>query len=367
MPINDRYSNIPGFLFAFIALVLLATPSKASAEQGEDSTIYIRKYHDFSYVKLLTSDKLLSLGFRDKENPNAPEAIFEPNVGNFVGIGFFLFDVGIEAMFRIRPGPEQNALYGPSDGTDWQIHAYARSFGLDLSYQHYKGFYLSNPELFYPNYKSGDPYPRKPDMEAQVINLSGHYVFRKKRFSFPNVFNQTERQMKSGGSLMISGQFNHSNITDPGSLILITDSNTITSLTEIRNINVSSFNAMPGYSYNLIIFKKLYLNLSLSVGLGYQFRNYQAEGQPYRDNKVVLANSWRAGFGYNGRKFFWGISGYTQSNQIPIQNLEIRSETGFIKVFLGYRFRRYGALNRSAFELLKYVPFIKTKYKDNDE
>jgi hypothetical protein len=275
---------------------------------------------------------------------------FKPNLGTYMGLGVYLFDLAVDFTFRTKSTPEEIYKYGKSTGQDWQLHIYSRKFGVDLSYQDYHGFYLNNPRQFFPKWTSSDPYPRQDDMTARLMSLGVYYVFRPERYSFPSVFNHTEAQLKSGGSWLLSGSIFQTRIQDPVSIIMKVDSNNLTGLDNLDYVQVSSINALPGYSYNIIIKRKIYLNFSLALGFGYQSRSYAAEAA-YRDNSIYMTNTWRAGLGYNGRRFFAGVSGYTAQTGIKIQNLEITNQSGFIRFFLGYRFREWGFMQKSIFDL----------------
>ena len=330
--------------------ILNFSPLLAQKKSGDSNQVNIRSFSEFFYVKAIFSQKIFSLNFQDLNNPGFIMS-FQPNMGNYVGIGVNMLDISFDFTIRQAPSSERNELYGNSKGRDWQVHLYTRKHGVDLSYQRYNGFYLSNPESFYPTWKEGDPYPTNPDMSVSVIHLGFYYVFRPERYSFPSVFNHTEAQLRSGGSWFLTTQFNKSNISDPDGIIMVTDSNQITELTKLNDVDVTSVELLPGYSYNIIIKRQFYLNLSLALGVGYQFRSYHTE-ELYRDNAVNIANTWRLGFGYNGRRLFFGASGFTQSSSIKIQNLQISTEGGFVRFFFGYRFREWGFMQKSIFDLL---------------
>jgi len=334
-----------------LALYLSITSYDAFASNSstDSNAVNIRSFHEYFYIKGISSQKRFGFDFEDLNNPGY-KMDFRPNIGSYLGLGIFIFDFGIDILFRTPPTPEENALKGNSKGRDWQIHMYTRKVGIDISYQKYLGFYLSNPDNFFPEWQEGDPYPTQEDMEATIFNLGVTYVFTSDRFSFPSIFNQTEAQLKSGGSWLLSGQANSSKISHPLSIIPMVDTNNFTGLNNLNKVNVSSLNIMPGYSHNFIIKKKIYLNLSLALGLGYQIRSYTAD-QSYNDNSINIANTWRIGAGYNGRRFFTGISAYTQNNVIVIQNLRINSTFGFIRFFIGYRFREWGVMQKSVFDL----------------
>ena len=349
---NLRENILPLILMAGCLFVSF-TQLLAGNSKSDTNEVYIRSFHEYFYVKGISSQKRFKLTFDDVASAQ-PGMEFQPNIGNYLGFGIFVFDIGIDVLFRTTPSAGDQEKYGNSTGRDWQIHMYSRKIAIDLSYQRYEGFYVVNPIEFYPDWEDGDPHPRQDDMKARIINLGGAYIFKSERFSFPSIFNQTEAQLKSGGSWLISGQLNSSEISHTISIIPELDSNVSFGLSNLKSVKVSSVNVLPGYSHNFIIKGKMYLNLSLSLGLGYQIRSYTTE-QSYQDNSINLANTWRIGAGYNGRRFFTGISAFTQTNNVSIQGLHISSSTGFVRFFLGYRFREWGIMRKSVFDLFDLI------------
>lgn len=332
-------------------MLLLAATLDVSGEKktSDSTTIYIRKFSEFFYVKTIISSKIFALGFQDLST-SGPKMEFKPNLGTYMGFGVNMFDLTVDFIFRTKSNPEEIYKYGKSTGQDLQLHIYSRKFGIDLGYQDYKGFYLNNPRSFFPKWTASEPYPRQDDMTARTMYLGLFYVFKPERFSFPSVFNHTEAQLKSGGSWLLSGSVNQSRIQDPVSIVMKVDTNNLTGLNNLRYVEVSSINALPGYSYNIVVKQKFYLNFSLALGFGYQSRSYTSEST-YHDNSIYMTNTWRAGLGYNGRRFFAGMSGYTSQTGYKIQNLEITSQGGFFRFFLGYRFREWGFMQKSIFDL----------------
>ncbi len=255
-----KFKNYVGNILPLILLTgclfIPFTQLFAGNSKTDTNEVYIRSFHEYFYVKGISSQKRFKLKFDDLETEK-PAMEFEPNTGNFLGFGIFIFDVGIDVLFRTPQNAEDQEKSGNSTGRDWQIHMYTRKIAVDLSYQQYEGFYVVNPIDYYPDWEDGDPHPRQDDMKARIINLGGAYIFKSERFSFPSIFNQTEAQLKSGGSWLISGQLNSSEISHPTSIIPELDSNTSFGLSNLKTVRVSSLNVLPGYSHNFI---QLYLS-----------------------------------------------------------------------------------------------------------
>jgi hypothetical protein len=329
-----------------------ALDARAEINNGDSTGIYIRQFGEYWNLKAISTQKTFTLSLRDK-NLKDVTMYYAPNLGAYLGLGIYIFDIGIDVSFRVPPSDVENELYGNSSGTDLQLHMYTRRLGVDLGYQDYKGFYLENPEDFYTGWSQADSLPHKADMEAKSISLGSVYVFNTNRYSFPSIFTHTESQLRSAGSFILSGQFNHSNLSDPVSIVSEVPNNQIDLLDSLYKITSTSLNVLPGYTYNLVIKRTFYLSLSLSAGIGYESFAYTTQKKTVRDNSIDLAYVWRVGAGYNGNRLFFGLSGYTNSNETKIEGLTISTSSGFVKVFLGYRFMEKGFLKKSVFDILK--------------
>ena len=340
--------------YGLVAAITCVNVSNAFAgnNKADTSKIYVRQFSDYWNIKAISTQKTFRLSLEDDELTGL-YMDYVPNLGTYLGFGVYMFDIGLDVSFRLPPSEIENDLYGPSSGTDLQVHMYTRKVGIDLSYQKYKGFYLENPKDFYPIWSEGDSFPRKPDMEAKSISLGSVYVFNAKRYSFPSIFTHTESQLRSAGSFILTGQFNHSTLSDPYSIVSEVPNNQFNFLDSLNKITSTSFNVLPGYSYNLVIKRRIYLSLSLSIGLGVESYAYSTQKNTVRDNTIDLANVWRLGGGYNGTRLFFGLAGYTQSNETSIEGLRLSTSSGFVTIFLGYRFKEKGFMKKSVFDLVR--------------
>src|SRR5690606_37409982 len=96
-------------------------------------------------------------------------------------------------------------LYGSSTARDFQVNALSKKWGADFFHQRYSGFYYEDEEKIQ---LPGTPFPQRPDVAARNVGLTGLYVFNDTKFSLRSAFNFAARQIKGGGSFLLSGTIN---------------------------------------------------------------------------------------------------------------------------------------------------------------
>ncbi len=158
--------------FALLGLLIASTLTTA---QDIDTT-YIKSYKDKFFLWPVTKQRQLSYRLQDPGGGKTAE--FKPNNSASLGLGVYLFDLGLEIVFPLPLKEEKENTFGKTRATDLQLNIISRRWGADIVYQRYKGFYLSNPDIPVP---SGAPYPQRPDIVTENLGINGFYVFNPRR------------------------------------------------------------------------------------------------------------------------------------------------------------------------------------------
>ncbi|HNH60828.1 MAG TPA: DUF4421 family protein, partial [Cyclobacteriaceae bacterium] len=141
-----------GILF-FLLLLSFACFSQynKAARQRRDSirAIYIEEFPDDFSVWPLLKYRALSFSISDK-NQKKPAVVFNPNNDFKLGAGFYLFELSFEVSISVPIAVRDKSIYGESKATDLQINMLTKSFGLDLYYQKYSGFYKDDEGIKIP-------------------------------------------------------------------------------------------------------------------------------------------------------------------------------------------------------------------------
>jgi len=326
--------------------VLIGVASTASAQQPYDSA-YLKSYKDKFFVWPVTKTRELNFRIENPLNPGQRYE-FKPNSANGLGLGVYLFDLGLEFVFPMPQSQERENQYGTTRATDLQLNILSRRWGGDIVYQRYKGYYLSNPV---PAVLPGEPYPQRPDVVTENLGINGIYAFNAHRYSLRSSFTYADRQLKSAGGFLIAGSFNLYEI-DGDSAIQIPFA--LPGQTQsFTSLDSRTYALAPGYGHNFVIKKNFYIGLLLAIGPAVQdFRFLDTNGVLHKDTRINSYIDFRAAFGYSNDKFFAGVTLSSQTRNVAFEDVRFSSITQTGRLLFGWRFTEWGFLKRSVWELL---------------
>lgn len=334
-------------------IVFLLIGFWANAQNTDDSirSQYVHEFHDRFYIKPIVTVRSLSLELADNDKEVATSS-YKPSSNNFLGLGLYFFDLGIELSFKLPQNEDQIPIeiFGETESVDFQTNIYAKKWGGDLFYQEYEGMYLENPEDHSDTWQNGDPYPIRNDLKLRNIQANGFYVFNHERFSYRSPYIQADQQLKSQGSIQLGLFFSHFRFSADSSLIPASAQPGFPQNANIRKAKITTLAVMPGYTYTLT-WKKFYLNAALAVGPGNLWTTYvndNAEEEKVGIRPVVNA---RGALGYNGNWYFMGVTAVNQFVSSRIDNLDVNSNSANVKLFFGIRFKERGFLKKRLLDL----------------
>ena len=335
------------WLGAMVTLPAQRLDTLKTSFRPKRDTLYIQEQTDKFYVKPLLTSRSISLEMEDTQN-RVDNILYEPTTNTYLGLSLYLFDVGLELSFQVDNESQDPAIYGETDAFDFQANLYMKKWGADIAWQRYSGFYLDDPNDHFSDWRVGDPFPQRADLNITNLQFNAFYVFNHRRFSYRSAFNQADIQLKSAGSFLLGFststlRFNSDSTLIPG------ESESL--LPDELNINIGRFTALglvPGYTHNFI-YRNFYLNLSLSIGPAHLWTRYSSESRETNDLNIRPIVNIRSALGYNSDTFFGGLSFVSQGVGYEIGDLEVNARSGNVKLFVGYRFQEWGFLKKRLF------------------
>ena len=184
--------------------------------------------------------------------PDIHGVAYVPNFSPRLGTLLRWRDFGIVLTLGLPPPPEEMERRGPSDQLNFVITKYWRESGFDLYFQNYRGFYLSNPQTELDLHKP-DRYPQLPDAEITNYGLNYYRILNPRRFSLSAAFEQSEYQLESGGSWIVSGFYNHLQMSLGKKFILGSDANAVKELPSFHGGNFDTLGLGVGYGYTWVM------------------------------------------------------------------------------------------------------------------
>ncbi len=330
--------------FIFTSLLLVFSAHVQAQPEVENyprratyDTAYIQTYVDQLIIRGLGIKKSNRLNLQNGKSEKVLS--YRPNENLNLGFGFNYKFVGLNLAFDLPFINNDDNKYGHTSIFDLQLTVFAPTFGLNTYYQTYKGFYIDDPQKGNPNWTEKMAYPQRPDLRTVNAGAEFYYIFNHKRFSQRATFVQNERQKRSAGSWLAGSYLNLFSAKADSSFLPKHLHHTIERNQDAQNVTLWHGGISGGYIHTFVIKKYFYITLSAELGIGLQDRRYLGR-------KGLLTEEWglgnkfksRLGFGYNGQKYFAGISSIMDNVRLTTEkNTSLESSLMQFKFFMGRR------------------------------
>jgi hypothetical protein len=333
--------------------ILHATDSLSVDDRPRDSlrSQYIQRFPDYFFVYPVL--KRRGLSFELTRPDKSAQLTYKPNSTYSLGMGVYLFEVGLELGYAIPLGEQSIARFGESVARDIQLTAFARRWGVDAFYQRYSGFYIDDKE-YQPLVT--EPYPHRQDIATKNFGVTGHYLFNSRKFSFRAAYNFAERQFHSHGSFLMLAALNSFRVAADSSIVSANRKAEFGPAVDFERLRYTTFSIAPGYTYNLT-YHYFFLNATLGFGPAHHWINYQLEGSNATHHDIAINSFFgsRLAVGYNGDRIFGGISFLSQGSRLKFHDATFSNNNSVFKMLVGYRFREVGILKKRVIDLLPFT------------
>ena len=299
-------------------------------------TTRIKDYSDRLSLWIYGIEKLYKLEIQNSDIGKTLKA--SPNGQTNIGVGFNYKWMGIGIAFKPPFAGNDDDIYGKTSRLDAQFNVFSRSFGMDMSFQYYKGYYISNPEDFSENTDEKE-YPQLPDLETSSLELSAYYFTNHRKFSYRAAFVRNEIQLKGAGS-PIFGFYTRIDVANgPGGFVPDALPDSLKHDFTIRAFSAINYGLSFGYTYTFVIWKKFFINLSFVPGLGAKsLKIHTTEGSFVPKIGLSARIVGRSAIGYEHKYFYLGISHISITNTFQYNNLHFSAATTKFRFFVGKRF-----------------------------
>jgi hypothetical protein len=319
-------------------------------------TNFVKKYPDRFIVTLSQSYRQYDLRysqtlFPDTAGFGAPKMIADGNAVTGLSVDFDK----ISFSFGIRSVPPTDTIIARRGKTTYS--SYSLSFALyrfrfESSYRKYIGFYDIKTPTYDTGFAQNGVYFQNPSMSVRSMRVKTLFVFNKRKFSYSAAYFNTQRQLKPAGSLlMVSNLYDYAFSSDT-SMIPVASRPFYGVYGLMNRYRVQGISIGPGYSFNLVLFRTLYVNMTLTSGFDFQHRNIGTSDNSYSSKhwRVGAAGDFRAAMGLNGKRMFFSITYRVDYNSYMNQGMRIEPRYHSVDFNFGYRFRMrkgraYKALN----------------------
>jgi Domain of unknown function (DUF4421) len=326
---------MPFWVKATLVLIFISVQVSAQDTTAKGDP-YITKYDDHFLIKTFITNRQLNFTIGSPQRGSA--VVYSPNVSALFGFGVVFKRLSLNFTFKLAQSEEVKTQKGQNQYLSLQLHSYGRRFFYDVYYQDYKGYYITNPNQVFNQWDS-KILPQRPDIKILNIGTEVSYILNSKRFSYRADFVLDEKQNHSAGSPIFSASVYYLNIRADSSLIPFGSNIRIPESSYFRKGDFISIGLVPGYAYNFVVFKRLFLSLGISffAGLNYQKYGLDKTNKEYVD--VIYKLTARSAVGYNGKNFVIGATLTFDNQTLMIEKGQLGVINSNATVFIGYRWK----------------------------
>lgn len=325
-------------------------PPPVTEDKDSVRRYYIKQFPEYFFLYPVLKQR--SLNFELARADRSSILTYKPNNTYNLGMGVYLFELGLELSFAIPLREKSIARFGESKARDLHLNVLSKRWGVDAFYQRYSGFYIVDKEHEPP---ATEPFPQRSDIGTKNFGITGHYVFNNQRFSFRSAYNFSERQLYSRGSFLLFSALNTFRVSADSSIVNENRQGDFGTHVDFTRLRYTTFSIAPGYTFNLI-YNNFFLNTTLAVGPAHHWINYDLEDSPGAHHDIAI-NSFvggRVAIGYNGYRIFGVISFISQGSTIRFDAVNFSNSNSVFKMLVGYRFREFGILKKRVWDMLPF-------------
>jgi len=301
----------------------------------DTENLYYTDLTDKLIIKFTNSFKYTKL---DIKNTNTKKTLkYSPTGTIDLGLTFNHKWLGLGVSVGLPSGAESDSLKGKTSKFDLQLNIYSKRIVIDALYQKYKGFYIQNPGDF-TSWDSTTVMPQLPNMETYFLGASAYYIFNHKKFSYRAAYVRNVVQNKSKGSILAGPFLNIATARSPGGFVPDSLPAGVRDTFNISSFSSTSYGLAVGYTYSVVIVKKVFMNFSIVPGLGVKnIRIKQGEVEKSSQRGIAARLTYRFAFGYEHRWFLLGLTLYGTTGNIAIENYEFSPGAGMLRLFVAKR------------------------------
>ena len=343
LPVNLRCVKGIFIFLLFISTSFSVSAQTESANATKQDSLYVTKFTDRPHLTFELANRSQRIDIR---NPDLDTFLlrYQPNTStNFIASFDYRWLSLSLGLLSLQAGDSYRK------GTSSQFSLRASFNGRRLwntnFIQVYKGYYLTNPLVANPEWNAKtDQYPQRPDLSTVTVFSNLFYCFSPEKFSYRAALWQLDRQEKSAGSFLAGLSLRLHRMDSDTGQSLIPASIAYLFKPENRLIaqSVTNFNINAGYVHTFVVRHSWFLTLYFVPGISIQNSYYLSEDKQIRNqqNKVTGTSEFRFILGYNGNRWYSGISSYSISFS-GNRNLgvSVNDNYNWFRLFVGYRLR----------------------------
>jgi hypothetical protein len=335
----------PAFLFSQVDNKKMHRDSLIRKWNTKD-TNYIKMYPDKFMVTLSQSYREYDIGFSQRLSNDtigwgSPEMKAGTNLSTGASIDFdkISFSFGLGGKEATDADIKK---YGTTTHKAFGLSFSAYRFRVESSYRNYHGFYYPNSRIYDTlHYDTTGALLQNSSMNVRSLRMKTIFIMNKRHFSYASAYYNTQRQLKSAGSLLLINNIYQNLWTTDSSFIPSPAQSLYKEYDKLNFFKVVGISLGVGYSYNLVLWRTLYANATITSGMDIQHRTLGTSvgDHPAEYWKVGYAGDFRAAIGLNGKRCFASFTFRGDYNTYISKGITLKTAFYAIDFNVGYRFR----------------------------
>jgi len=336
-------------MLKYISLFFLLIISTAIKSQVEidvnvaDTTVVSESYTDYSDQLLLKVMSVVKSNELEIINTNNQQSLkLAPYGISSLGFGFNYKWLGLGMAFGLPASDADIVKYGKTQRFDFQLNIYSKKFVIDAFAQHYRGFYVKNPEMLTTWNETF--FPQRDSMQTFSIGVGGYYVFNNDKLSYKAAYVRNAVQKESAGSFLLGAFYNldYAGFETGANSYFVPDyfPTEVQDTFPLNAYSASSFGISFGYTYTLVLGKRFFVNISLVPGVGGKNLTVHNKnnGELVKKRGAAARFIGRMALGYENKHFLIGLTSYSTTGTFAFEGYQIKPSTSNLKFFIAKRF-----------------------------
>ena len=308
---------------------------------SQSDSAYYRKYNESLIISLYQSfARQFDITIEEKFLPNEGKSAlhYYSNANTVSGIAVDYDKFGVAVAFLSKP-PRDTERKGKNNYFNLELNIGGVQWRLESSYRRYRGFYDANTANYDTAFKDGiSPFYHDNSMVNENLRFKFLYFFNHKKFAYQSAYGSNYRQTRSSASWTLLGNLYFNQINTDSSLFPAAVRNYYNGFGNLDGLQVVGVSAGGGFSWNLVIFRRLFFNLTFGLGADAQWRTYHhSDGTESKLMYINGSGDVRSSFGYNSDKFFCFLSSTNDITNFNSGSLKIKSTYVSGAFQIGYR------------------------------
>lgn len=327
-------------LFLIILLFIISINSVFSQKNGWDSTYY-QKYKDRLIISFFQSYRNYSIDISqqltaDTFGISKVSYIAESNLVSGIEVDYdkFSLSVGFKSV------ASQSQKKGDTKYRNFALNFGGNRWVLENSYRSYSGFYNKNTANYDTSFYRTGIYDQYPNILSESYKTKFLFFTNSNKFSFKSGYSCNCQQRKTAFSFVLSGNIYYNRLNSDSSFIPYKIRDYYDNHKTQKGLNVFALSVYGGVSWNLVLWKAFFMNLTLIIGPEEQWRTYHYTDTPSKTLFYTsISGDFRGSIGLNFKKFFVLFSSTSDFSWYSASQVTYLSKYASVNFSLGYRFK----------------------------